>query len=482
MSLEERFGTAKPVIAMVHFPGLPGRPRHDRDAGRDRLLDVVGRDLEVLQEAGVDAVLFCNEADIPYQLAVGPEIPAAMAAVIGELHPSIRVPFGVNVLWDPRASLAVARATGAVFIREVLTGVYESDMGLIAPSLGDLAAYRDAIGASDVALFGNITPEFSSTIGTRTVAERARSASFLGLDVILISGPEAGVPFAMSDLRAAKQAAPQTPVLANTGVTADRLAETLAVADGVIVGTSLKVDGITWNPVDPTRARRFMDTARVLIDTEPVWRAAQSAVFAGFGVTLSERDLLDSTGQPIEELIPVWRRRSAVGAGAAERADAGLTDAAIAGLIVDRVIAHVTAEGRPMPGVTAAIVLFERCGLRLAIASSSPLRLIDAVCDRLGLTRITVRCSAMDEARGKPAPDVYLTAARRLGVAAASCLALEDSPAGIASAGSAGMRCIAVPDPLLAADPRYREADLVLESLTALDEAALRRLGVPVPG
>ena len=210
----------------------------------------------------------------------------------------------------------------------------------------------------------------------------------------------------------------------------------------------------------------------LLIDTEPVWRAAQSAVFAGFGVALSESDLLDSTGQPIEELIPVWRRRSA---------KIELTDDEIADRIIDQVIAYVKARGQPMPGVTAAIALFERCGLRLAIASSSPLRLIDAVCDRLGLTRITVRCSAMDEARGKPAPDVYLTAARRLGVAAASCLALEDSPAGIASAGSAGMRCVAVPDPLLAADPRYREADLVLESLTSLDQAALRRLGVPVP-
>jgi membrane complex biogenesis BtpA family protein len=262
MSLEQRFGTVKPVIAMVHFPGLPGRPRHDREAGPAGLLDVVGRDLAVLQDAGIDAVLFCNEADIPYQLEVGPEIPAAMAAVIGELHSSIRVPFGVNILWDARASLALARATGAAFIREVLTGVYESDIGMIAPSLGDLAAYRDAIGAADVALFGNITPEFSSTLGTRTVAQRARSASFLGLDAILISGPEAGVPFAMSDLRAAKEAVPQTPVLANTGVKADRLAEILAVADGVIVGTSLKVDGITWNPVDPDRARRFMDTAR----------------------------------------------------------------------------------------------------------------------------------------------------------------------------------------------------------------------------
>src|ERR1700751_1983820 len=139
MSLEERFGTVKPVIAMVHFPGLPGRPRHDRKAGRARLLEVVGRDLEVLQDAGVDGVLFCNEADIPYQLTVGPEIPAAMAAVIGELRPSIPVPFGVNILGDAEASLAVARAPGAAFIREVLTGVYESDLGMIARALGELA-------------------------------------------------------------------------------------------------------------------------------------------------------------------------------------------------------------------------------------------------------------------------------------------------------------------------------------------------------
>jgi beta-phosphoglucomutase-like phosphatase (HAD superfamily) len=231
-------------------------------------------------------------------------------------------------------------------------------------------------------------------------------------------------------------------------------------------------------PAFPAAEAAVLDMDGVLIDTEPVWRAAQSAVFAGFGVALSERDLLDSTGQPIEELIPVWRRR----APGPDPAGTELTDDEIADRIIDQVIAYVKAQGEPMPGVTAAIALFERCGLRLAIASSSPLRLIDAVCDRLGLTRITVRCSAMDEARGKPAPDVYLTAVRRLGVGAAGCLALEDSPAGIASARSAGMRCIAVPDPLLAADPRYREADLVLESLTGLDEAALRRLGVRVPG
>ncbi len=221
-----------------------------------------------------------------------------------------------------------------------------------------------------------------------------------------------------------------------------------------------------------------LDMDGLLIDTEPVWRAAQSAVFAGIGVTLSERDLIDSTGQPVEELIPVWRRRSP----GPDLASTELSDDEIADRIIDQVIGYVKARGQPMAGVTAAIALFERYGLRLAIASSSPLRLIDAVCDRLGLARIAVRCSAREEVRGKPAPDVYLTAARRLGVAAAACLALEDSPNGIASARSAGMRCVAVPDPLLAEDPRYREADLVLPSLTGLDEAALRRLGVPVPG
>ena len=221
-----------------------------------------------------------------------------------------------------------------------------------------------------------------------------------------------------------------------------------------------------------------LDMDGLLIDTEPVWRAAQSAVFAGIGVTLSERDLIDSTGQPVEELIPVWRRRSP----GPDLASTELSDDEIADRIIDQVIGYVKARGQPMAGVTAAIALFERYGLRLAIASSSPLRLIDAVCDRLGLACIAVRCSAREEVRGKPAPDVYLTAARRLGVAAAACLALEDSPNGIASARSAGMRCVAVPDPLLAEDPRYREADLVLPSLTGLDEAALRRLGVPVPG
>jgi hypothetical protein len=86
------------------------------------------------------------------------------------------------------------------------------------------------------------------------------------MDAVLISGPAAGTPFAMSDLQAAKEAVPETPVLANTGVRAESIADILSVADGVIVGTSLKVEGVTWNPIDRSRVTRLMDAARAARD------------------------------------------------------------------------------------------------------------------------------------------------------------------------------------------------------------------------
>lgn len=261
--MERTFGTVKPVIAMLHLTGLPGRPWHDVAGGVERAVDVVGRDLEILQDAGVDGVLFCNEQDLPYQLKVGPEISAAMAYVVGRVKGDIRVPFGVNLLWDAIASLAVARAVGAAFVREVMTGVYESDLGMIEPAIGEIGGYRTAIGASSVLLFDNIQPEFASAIGSRSVADRAKGAAFLGADAILISGPAAGTAMDMGHLVAAKGAVPNTPVIANTGVRADSIGAIFKVADGAIVGTSLKVDGNTWNPVDPDRARRLVDAAAI---------------------------------------------------------------------------------------------------------------------------------------------------------------------------------------------------------------------------
>ncbi len=259
--LRDIFAVAKPIIAMVHLQALPGRPRHDRAAGMQPIVDAVARDLGVLQDAGVDGLLFCNEADVPYQLGVGVAAAAAMAAVIGQVRSEIRRPFGIDLVFDPASSLAVARATGASFVREVFTGVYESDLGLMRPDYGSIGAYRTDIGADSVALLANITPEFASSLGHRSIGERAQSAAFLGIDAILISGPITGVPTDTGQLREAKEAAPNTPVLANTGVTADTVADVLAVADGAIVGTTLKRGAVTWNPVDQARATEFMNAA-----------------------------------------------------------------------------------------------------------------------------------------------------------------------------------------------------------------------------
>ena len=264
--LRDLFGVSKPVIAMVHLPGLPGRPRHDRAAGLARVIDTVARDLAALQDAGVDGLLFCNEADLPYQLGVGPEAAAGMAAVIGAVRREITRPFGVNLVWDPVASLAVARATGACFVREVFTGVYESDLGIMRPDFGAIGRYRRAIGAQAVALFANITPEFASSAGRRDIARRAASAAYLGVTALLVSGAITGEPTDLAALRAAQAAAPGIAVLANTGVTEASVGGVLAVADGAIVGTSLKAGGSTWNPVDPGRAAAFMAAAAAARD------------------------------------------------------------------------------------------------------------------------------------------------------------------------------------------------------------------------
>ena len=78
---------------------------------------------------------------------------------------------------------------------------------------------------------------------------------------MLITGPITGLPTDLAELRAAKAAVPGSPVLASTGVTAETVREVLAVADGAIVGTHLKRDGVTWNPVDPLRAAAFVAAA-----------------------------------------------------------------------------------------------------------------------------------------------------------------------------------------------------------------------------
>ena len=257
------FGPIKPVIGMVHLGALPGTPLYDAAKGVEAVVEAAAKDLAALQKAGFDAVMFGNENDRPYEFEVDAASTATMAYVIGRLRPEIRVPFGVNVLWDPMSTMALAAATGASFVREILTGTYASDMGPWTPNAGKALRYRDRLGRPDLAVLFNVSAEFAYSLDRRSLADRARSAVFSSTpDAILVSGAITGEAAAMSELEAVKKALPSTPVLANTGVKHETVAEVLKIADGCIVGSSLKVDGNTWNPVDPKRAASFMQIVR----------------------------------------------------------------------------------------------------------------------------------------------------------------------------------------------------------------------------
>ena len=257
------FGTKKPVIAMVHLGAMPGTPLHDGAGGVAAILAGAIADLEALQAAGVDAVMFGNENDRPYELRVDPASTATMAYVIGRLRDRITVPFGVNVLWDPMATLALAAATGAAFVREIFTGTYASDMGIWAPDAGAARRYGTRLGAGGAVTLYNVSAEFAGSLDPRSLPDRARSAVFSSIpDAVLVSGAITGEAAAMSDLEAVKRVLPTTPVLANTGVKHATVADVLAVADGCIVGSALKIGGDTWAAVDPDRAKDFMDRVR----------------------------------------------------------------------------------------------------------------------------------------------------------------------------------------------------------------------------
>ncbi len=261
--VKELFGHEKPIIAMAHIPALPGTPRFDPKLGLDGMVDKMRTDLKYLREGGVDAVMFCNEDDRPYTFHAGPEMIAAQTRVVTELKPA-DMPFGVDYLWDPIAAISVAAATGASFIREVMTGTYESDMGLWSPDVNKVTDIQVRTGTLNIRKFFNVAPEFCSPLGNRTIGQRARSAVVSSLaDVILVSGMMAGEEPDVSQIREAKEAVgDMASVFLNTGAKTNNIAKFLQVADGVIVGSSLKVDGYTWNPVDPKRVKEFVAAAR----------------------------------------------------------------------------------------------------------------------------------------------------------------------------------------------------------------------------
>lgn len=257
------FPGIKPVIAMVHLNPLPGTPLYDEAAGVDGIIEAAARDLDALQAADVDAVMFGNENDRPYELQVDIASTATMAFVIGRLRERLIKPFGVNVLWDPDSTVALAAATGAAFVREIFTSTYASDMGPWTPNAGRALRRARQLDRKDLVILNNVSAEFAASLDHRSLPDRARSAVFSSIpDAVLVSGTLTGEQAKLGDIDAVKKMLPDTPVLANTGVKHATVEGILKLADGCIVGSSLKHDGYTWNAVDPARAKEFMQIVK----------------------------------------------------------------------------------------------------------------------------------------------------------------------------------------------------------------------------
>ncbi len=261
--LKDVLGTEKAIIAMCHLQAMPGDPYYDKAKGMNWVLEKAKEDLTALQDGGVDAVMFSNEFSLPYLTKVKTETVACMARIIGELKPLIRVPFGVNCLWDPIASLDLAVATDAKFIREIFTGVYASDFGLWNTNCGEIVRHQHEIGAENVKLLFNIVPEAAKYLADRDIESITKTTVFnCRPDALCVSGATAGSATNPEILKKAKAAAGDTVVLANTGCRVNTIEQLLAIADGAVVGTTFKYDGKFENQTDVRRVREFMDKVK----------------------------------------------------------------------------------------------------------------------------------------------------------------------------------------------------------------------------
>lgn len=261
--IKDTFGTTKPVIAMCHLEALPGDPGYDAAKGMDWIVERARFDMLALQEGGVDAVMFSNERSLPYLTKVEPITTICMARIVAELSKELSIPFGVNVLWDPVASIDLAVATGARFVREIFTGVYASDFGLWNTNCGETIRHQHAVHGEKVRLLFNIFPESSAYLAERDMISIARSTVFNNRpDGLCVSGVTAGAETDAQVLKLVKEAVPETPVFANTGVRLGNIEAQLSIADGAVTGTTFKRDGYIWNEVDLGRVKEFMDRVK----------------------------------------------------------------------------------------------------------------------------------------------------------------------------------------------------------------------------
>ena len=254
------FDHPKPIIGVIHLPPLIGSPRSTQPFReiRTRALS----DAATLIDNGIDGIIIENYGDTPfYPDSIEPHTVAALALIadkIRERYP--QTPIGINVLRnDAKSAIAIATITDANFIRvNVHTGAMLTDQGIIQGKAHETLRYRSLL-KSEVKIFADIAVKHAVPLAPIDILASAEDTYHRGLaDALIVTGTATGKSIDLDQLATVKSTVPQATVFAGSGVTVDNLAEVLQYADGVIVGTSIKRDGVTTNAVDADRVRALI--------------------------------------------------------------------------------------------------------------------------------------------------------------------------------------------------------------------------------
>lgn len=260
------FGRDKVVIGVVHCPALPGSPGY-RGGPVTLLYDQALRDAEAYVGGGVDGLIIENHGDIPFlkPADLGPETAAHLAVITDRIGRAVGVPLGINVLANAAmAALAVAKAGGARFIRvNQWANAYVANEGIIEGDAARALRYRASLRAEEIAVFADshVKHGAHAIVADRSVEELTRDLAFFSADAVIATGQRTGDSATMAEIDTIREAT-HLPVLVGSGVTKENVAAILARTNGVIVASSLKTDGVWWNPVDRDRVTHFMAVAR----------------------------------------------------------------------------------------------------------------------------------------------------------------------------------------------------------------------------
>jgi len=261
--LKEIFGVEKPLIGVVHLLPLPGSSRWNYSM--EKVLERALQDAEAYEKGGFNGIIIENYGDAPYYPdKVDPATVAAITRVATFIAEKIEIPFGINVLRnDAEAALAIAYVTEGRFIRvNVLTEPMATDQGILQGKAHLLQRYRKLLGADQIKIFADVHVKHAYPLMKRPITESAKDTIYRGLaDALIVTGRKTGSPPSLTKVEKVKKAVLETPVLIGSGVNENNIAQYLQICDGVIVGTSLKVDNKTENPVDLNKVKKLVKKA-----------------------------------------------------------------------------------------------------------------------------------------------------------------------------------------------------------------------------